>query len=115
MGLTSLLPRELPMPPRMNIERAHFVLDRIDQILGWERDSDHERDTSLGGWALPLRSPGRTVFASGKLKSFDDFLDRRFPGPVGALIIMSIHEHMPKQVKSELKAMDGRKPQSWSR
>ena len=45
-----------------------------------------------------------------KLKSFDDFLERRFPGSRRrAYYFMSIHEHMPKQVKSELKAIGWKK------
>ena len=45
-----------------------------------------------------------------KLKSFDDFLECRFPGSRRrAYYFMSIHEHMPKQVKSELKAIGWKK------
>jgi len=39
-----------------------------------------------------------------KLKSFDEFLERRFPGSRRkAYYLMSIHERLPKQVRSQLK------------
>jgi hypothetical protein len=45
-----------------------------------------------------------------KAKSFDDFLERRFPGSRRrAYYFMSIHEHMPKQVKSELNVIGWKK------
>jgi hypothetical protein len=38
------------------------------------------------------------------LKSFDEFLERRFPGSRRkAYYLMSIHERLPKQVRSQLK------------
>ena len=38
------------------------------------------------------------------LKSFDEFLERRFPGSRRqAYYLMSIHEHLPPEVKRELK------------
>ena len=39
-----------------------------------------------------------------KLKSFDEFLERRFPGSRRkAYYLMSIHEHLPPQARKELK------------
>ena len=39
-----------------------------------------------------------------KLASFDDFLERRFPeSQRKAYYLMSIHEHLPPQVRKELK------------
>ena len=99
------------MPPKLNSKRARFVLDKIDQILGWERDSDNERDTKfveLGRYLCEVRAG--QYWRLEKLKSFDDFLERRFPGSRRrAYYFMSIHEHMPKQVKSELKAIGWKK------
>jgi hypothetical protein len=38
------------------------------------------------------------------LKSFDDFLERRFPeSRRKAYYLMSIHEHLPPQIRKELK------------
>ncbi len=79
IGLTSLLPRELPMAPELNPKRAQFVLDRIDQILGWERESDNERDTKfveLGRYLCEVRAG--QYWRVARLKSFDDFLEQRF-------------------------------------
>jgi hypothetical protein len=99
------------MSPKLNSKRARFVLDRIDQILGWERDSDNERDTKfveLGRYLCEIRAG--QYWRLEKLKSFDDFLECRFPGSRRrAYYFMSIHEHMPKQVKSELKAIGWKK------
>ena len=99
------------MPPKLNSKRAQFVLDKIDQILGWERDSDNERDTKfveLGRYLCEVRAG--QYWRLEKLKSFDDFLEHRFPGSRRrAYYFMSIHEHMPKQVKSELKAIGWKK------
>jgi len=39
-----------------------------------------------------------------KLKSFDEFVERRFPGSRRmAYYLMSIHEHLPPQARKELK------------
>ncbi len=111
IGLTSLLPRELPMAPKLNPKRARFVLDRIDEILGWERESDNERDTKfveLGRYLCEVRAG--QYWRLEKLNSFDDFLEHRFPGSRRrAYYFMSIHEHLPKQVKTELKEIGWKK------
>ena len=52
VGLTSLLTRNPPMPPKLNRKRAQFVLTKIDEILAWEKRNEAERDTrfvELGG------------------------------------------------------------------
>ena len=47
VGLTSLIAENAPMPPKLNRERAHFVLGKIDEILAWEQRKDTERDTKF--------------------------------------------------------------------
>src|ERR1700756_4189538 len=93
------------MSPKLNSERARFVLDKIDQILGWERDSDNERDTKfveLGRYLCEVRAG--QYWRLEKLKSFDEFLERRFPeSRRKAYYLMSIHEHLPPQARKELK------------
>jgi hypothetical protein len=42
-GLTSLITRVPPMPPKLNRRRAMFMLTKIDEILAWERQKDCER------------------------------------------------------------------------
>jgi hypothetical protein len=99
------------MSPKLNPKRARFVLNKIDQILGWERESDNERDTKfveLGRYLCEARAG--QYWRLEKLTSFDDFLEHRFPGSRRrAYYFMSIHEHMPKRVKSELKAIGWKK------
>jgi len=95
------------MLPKLNRRRALFVLSKIDEILAWEQRVQHERDTrfvELGRYLCEVRA-GR-YFRLENLKSFDDFLERRFPeSRRKAYYLMSIHEHLPKQVRHELKQM----------
>jgi hypothetical protein len=91
--------------PRLDRDRARFVLDRIDQILEWEHSVDRERDTrfvDLGRYLCEVRSG--QYWRLEKLKSFDDFLERRFPqSRRKAYYLMSIQEHLPPPVRKQLK------------
>jgi hypothetical protein len=91
--------------PRLDKDRARFVLERIDQILEWERSVDRERDTrfvDLGRYLCEVRSG--QYWRLEKLKSFDDFLERRFPqSRRKAYYLMSIQEHLPPPVRKQLK------------
>ncbi len=93
------------MLPKLNQKRALFVLTKIDQILAWERRSETERDTrfvELGRYLCEVRAG--QYWRVEKLKSFDEFLQRRFPeSRRKAYYLMSIHEHLPAPVKRELK------------
>jgi len=58
-GLTRLPAEEWPMPPRLKQKRAWFVLAKIDEILGWERQTDRERDArfvDLGRYLCEVRA-----------------------------------------------------------
>ena len=56
----------------------------------------------LGRYLCEVR--GGQYWRMEKLKSFDDFLEWRFPGSRRkAYYLMSIHEHMPPQARKELK------------
>ena len=103
--LTSLLTKFPPMPPKLNQKRALFVLTKIDEILAWERRSESERDTrfvELGRYLCEVRAG--QYWRLEKLKSFDEFLTRRFPeSRRKAYYLMSIHEHLPPQARKELK------------
>jgi len=105
VGLTSLISRNAPMPPKLNHRRARFVLAKIDEILAWERRKEAERDTrfvELGKYLCEVRAG--QYWRLENLKSFDEFLERRFPeSRRKAYYLMSIHEHLPPQVKKELK------------
>jgi hypothetical protein len=93
------------MPPKLNRERALFVLGKIDEILAWEQKKDTERDTKfveLGRYLCEVREG--QYWRLEKLKSFDEFLARRFPeSRRKAYYLMSIHENLPPQARRELK------------
>jgi hypothetical protein len=93
------------MLPKLNQKRALFVLTKIDEILAWERRSEAERDTrfvELGRYLCEVRAG--QYWRLEKLKSFDEFLTRRFPeSRRKAYYLMSIHEHLPPQARRELK------------
>ena len=105
VGLTSLITRNPPMPPKLNRQRALFVLTKIDEILAWEQRKEAERDTKfveLGRYLCEVRAG--QYWRLEKLKSFDEFLERRFPeSRRKAYYLMSIHEHLPPQARKELK------------
>ena len=93
------------MPPKLNPKRALFVLSKIDEILAWERRKEAEKDTrfvELGRYLCEARAG--QYWRLEKLKSFDEFLERRFPeSRRKAYYLMSIHEHLPPEAKRELK------------
>ena len=95
------------MLPKLNPKRALFVLTKIDQILAWEQHNDTERDTKfvdLGRYLCEVRAG--QYWRLEKLKSFDEFLERRFPeSRRKAYYLMSIHEHLPPQAKKDLKSI----------
>ncbi|HZC24842.1 MAG TPA: hypothetical protein VE866_16000, partial [Candidatus Binatia bacterium] len=93
------------MPPKLNRERALFVLGKIDQILLWEKGKESERDTKfvdLGRYLCEARAG--QYWRIEKLKSFDEFLEKRFPeSRRKAYYLMSIHENLPLQARRQLK------------
>jgi len=103
--LTNLLTKSPPMPPKLNRRRAELVLSRVDAILAWEARHENERDTrfvELGKYLCEVRAG--QYWRLENLKSFDDFLQRRFPeSRRKAYYLMSIHEQLPPQVRRELK------------
>jgi hypothetical protein len=93
------------MPPKFSRTRALFVLNKIDEILAWEQRRETERDTKfveLGRYLCEVRAG--QYWRLETLKSFDEFLERRFPGSRRkAYYLMSIHENLPPQARKELK------------
>jgi hypothetical protein len=71
----------------------------------WERLKEGERDikfVELGRYLCEVRAG--QYWRVEKLASFDDFLERRFPGSRRkAYYLMSIHEHLPPQARKQLK------------
>src|SRR6266853_1069180 len=103
--LTNLFTRYPPMPPKLNRKRALFVLTRIDEVLAWERQKEAERDTrfvDLGRYLCEVRAG--QYWRLENLKSFDEFLSRRFPeSRRKAYYLMCIHEHLPPEARKDLK------------
>ena len=95
------------MPPKLNHRRAQAVLTKIDEILAWEARHENERDTKfveLGKYLCEVRAG--QYWRLENLKSFDEFLERRFPeSRRKAYYLMSIHEHLPPQVRRHLKQL----------
>jgi hypothetical protein len=95
------------MLPKFNRRRALFVLSKIDEILAWEQQKEMERDTKfaeLGRYLCEVRAG--QYWRLENLKSFDDFLERRFPGSRRkAYYLMSIHENLPPQARKEVKQL----------
>ena len=93
------------MLPPLNPRRARYVLSQIDEILAWEKRKEAERDTrfvELGRYLCEVRAG--QYWRIEKLKSFDEFLEKRFPeSRRKAYYLMSIHEHLPAQARQELK------------
>jgi hypothetical protein len=93
------------MLPKLNRRRALFVLTKIDEILAWEKRNEAERDTKfveLGRYLCEVRAG--QYWQLENLKSFDEFLERRFPeSRRKAYYLMSIHEHLPPDARKELK------------
>jgi hypothetical protein len=82
-----------------------FVLTKIEEILGWERATERERDTrfvELGRYLCEVRSG--QYWRLDNLKSFDEFLEKRFPeSRRKAYYLMAIHEQLPRIPKPQLK------------
>ena len=101
----SLITKHPPLAPKLNRKRAWFVLTKIDEILAWEQRKEAEKDTrfvDLGRCLCEVRAG--QYWRLENLKSFDEFLERRFPeSRRKAYYLMSIHEYLPPQVRKELK------------
>ena len=93
------------MAPKLDRRRALFVLDKIDEILAWERAKEQERDTrfiELGRYLCEVRAG--QYWRMEKLHSFDEFLEKRFPeSRRKAYYLMAIHEQLPRQIHRDLR------------
>jgi hypothetical protein len=91
--------------PKLNRRRALFVLDKIDEILAWERAKERERDVrfvELGQYLCEVRSG--QYWRLENLKSFDEFLEKRFPeSRRKAYYLMAIHENLTRIPKPRLR------------
>jgi len=108
LGLTSLWIDRRPMvTPEINRRRAVFVLGRIDEILSWEKSKEQEKDVrfiELGEYLCEVRA--KQYWRLEKLKSFDEFLEKRFADSRRkAYYLMTIHEHLTRVPKPQLREM----------
>jgi hypothetical protein len=82
-----------------------LVLGKIDEILSWEKMKEQEKDTrfvELGECLCEVRS--NQYWRLERLKSFDEFLERRFPGSRRkAYYLMAIHENLTRIPKQRLR------------
>jgi len=90
--------------PELNRCRAVFVLGKIDEILSWEKTKEREQDVrfvELGQYLCEVRS--KQYWRLERLKSFDNFLEKRFPDSRRkAYYLMTIHEHLTRVPKPQL-------------
>ena len=93
--------------PEINRRRAVFVLGRIDEILSWEKSKEQEKDVrfvELGEYLCEVRA--KQYWRLEKLKSFDEFLEKRFADSRRkAYYLMTIHEHLTRVPKPQLREM----------
>ena len=107
IGLTNLWTNGPLMEPNLDRRRALLVLDKIDEILAWEKTKEQERDVrfvELGQYLCEVRAG--QYWRLENLKSFDEFLEKRFPeSRRKAYYLMAIHENLTRVPKPRLKAM----------
>jgi hypothetical protein len=106
IGLTSLwINGRTTVPPEIDRRRAVLVLGKIDEILSWEKIKEQEKDTrfvELGECLCEVRA--NQYWRLEKLKSFDEFLEKRFPGSRRkAYYLMAIHENLTRIPKQQLR------------
>jgi hypothetical protein len=99
------------MEPNLDRRRALLVMDKIDEILLWDKTKEQERDVrfvELGQHLCEVRAGQYWRLES--LKSFDEFLQRRFPASRRkAYYLIAIHENLTKIPKQQLREIGWRK------
>jgi len=82
-----------------------FVLGKIDEILAWDKELVHQRDlrfVDLGRYLCEVRAG--QYWRLEKMKSFDDFLEKRFPGSRRkAYYLMAVHENLTRIPEQQLR------------
>jgi hypothetical protein len=91
--------------PELNRKRALFVLGKIDEIIAWDKTKEQDRDqkfVELGQYLCETRSG--QYWRLDNLKSFDEFLEKRFPeSRRKAYYLMAIHENLTQIPKRQLR------------
>src|SRR5437763_16911116 len=97
--------------PKLNRKRALLVLERIDEILCWEKRKERERDVrfvELGRYLCEDRTG--EYWRLENLKSFDEYLEKRFPDSRRkGYYLMAIHEHLTQVPTHALREAGWRK------
>jgi hypothetical protein len=95
-----------------------IVLSKIDEILclGEEqRPGTGRRASSIWG-AISVKSAAGQYWRLDNLKSFDEFLEKKFPeSRRKAYYLMAIHEHLPRIPKANCDRWGGPRPGNWPR
>ena len=93
------------MAPKLNRKRALLVLEKIDEILSWEKTKEREREVrfvELGRYLCEVRTG--QYWRLENLKSFEDYLEKRFPNSRRkAYYLMAIHENLTQVPKHALR------------
>jgi hypothetical protein len=99
------------MELNLDRRRALLVMDKIDEILAWEKIKEQERDVrfvELGQYLCEVRAG--QYWRLEKLTSFDQFLEKRFPeSRRKAYYLMAIHEKLTRVPKQQLREIGWRK------
>ena len=107
IGLTTLWINRMATDPNLDRQRALLVLDKIDEILFWEKTKEQERDVrfvELGQYLCEVRAG--QYWRLENLRSFDEFLEKRFPeSRRKAYYLMAIHENLTKIPKQRLREL----------
>jgi hypothetical protein len=108
IGLTTLwIDGRHAVSAEFNRRRAVFVLSKIDEILIWEKTKEQEKDVrfvELGEYLCEVRA--KQYWRLERLKSFEEFLEKRFPDSRRkAYYLMTIHEHLTRVPKPQLREM----------
>ena len=106
IGLTKFRINGLPMvAPTLNRRRALFVLDKIDEILAWEKAKEREKDVlfvDLGRYLCETRAG--QYWRLENITSFDEFLEKRFSASRRkAYYLMAIHENLTRIPKPRVR------------
>jgi hypothetical protein len=93
------------MSTEIDRRRGLIVLGKIDEILTWEKTKERQQDVhfvELGECLCEVRA--KQYWRLERLKSFDEFLERRFPGSRRkAYYVMAIHEKLTRIPKQQLR------------
>jgi hypothetical protein len=99
--------RGMIVTPEINHPPAALLLNRIDEILSWEKTKEQEKDirfVELGEYLCEVRA--KQYWRLEKLNSFDEFVEKRFvDSRRKAYYLMTIREHLTRVPKPQLREM----------